>query len=61
MQPQLWDSFFQTQSEEDIFSPLHDEEPNRTTSMAPLAAPSAIEYFHSGAWLFDNPPTPPNP
>jgi hypothetical protein len=60
MQPQLWDSFFQTQGEEDIFSPHHDEEPDRATDLAALAAPSAIEYFHSGAWLFDNNPTLPN-
>jgi hypothetical protein len=60
MQPQLWDSFFQAQGEEDIFSPLHDEESDRTIDLAPLAAPSTLEYFHSGAWLFDNHPTPPN-
>ena len=60
MQTHLSDSFFQTQSEEDIFSPHHGEEPDRTTDLAALATPFAIEYFHSGAWLFDNPPTPPN-
>ena len=60
MQSQLWDSFFQTQGEEDIFSPYHGEEPDRTADLATLAAPSTLEYFHSGAWLFDNPPTPPN-
>jgi len=61
MQTQLWDSFFQAQSEEDIFSSHHDEEFDRTADLAALAAPSALEYFHSGAWLFDNHPTPPNP
>lgn len=60
MQPQLWDSFFQAQGEEDIFSSLSSKEPDRATDLATLAAPSAIEYFHSGAWLFDNNPTPPN-
>jgi hypothetical protein len=60
MQPQLWDSFFQAQGEEDIFSSLPTKESNRTPDLAPLAAPSAIEYFHSGAWLFDNHSTPPN-
>jgi hypothetical protein len=60
MQTHLWDSFFQTQSEEDIFSPHHGEEPDRTTDLAALATPSAIEYFYSGAWLFDNNSTSPN-